>query len=229
MLSTVCAGFGIAVAVAEALADPCPESCVLDYCSTWARRDTSVFGGTLFGSPGNGAGSYDLVAGWAKASFRASTEGSAPGGSAIARDRFKLVGPISQSAISFTVAFALVGSAFPNQNNGGAFVGGSVREGNNPPVSAGGDLIILYPEFYYWNLSKVLSLPLNHPVGEAFELTYQVNTSGSGSGSNGQVQGTLFFPDAPPGYGVVSCQGYSSGAVVSTRPLSWGRLKALYR
>ena len=219
LLAQVLGLLGIAISAARVSAESCPESCVLTYCSTAAQRETTVAGSTLFGSPGAGFGSYDLVSGLAAARFSAATEGGAPAGSAKAVDRFTLVGPPSSSPVTFTARFFVSGYANPRSYSGGTF-----QEDNNPPLKT--TPIYDYPYSYTY---ETLILTLVRSVGEPFLLTYALSANGSGSGAGAQANGTLTFADLPPGYGVTSCQGYAAGVVVPTQAVSWGRLKSLYR
>ena len=218
---------GLLLSVAGVSADPCPQSCLLDiYCSTAARRDTSVNGSTLFGSSGFGSGGYDLVAGHVRCSFRTATEGGAPAGSAKAVDRFTLVGPPAGNRVPFTVRFKASGGASLSRYSGASLTG-SLQEGSNPALTARSFYLVI-DSYVYVYLDSTLTLPTSHFVGESFELTYQVSAAGNGS-SNGDAMGDLSFPDLPLGYGIVSCQGYSAGAVVPTRAVTWGGLKVRYR
>ena len=204
----------------RARADSCPESCVFSFCSTLAQRDTF-----LSYSPGYATASYDLTVGIASARGGSGFDGAfiAP---AVARDRFTLLGPGPAGPIAFTGRLHVVGAASVSDAFFSAYVDGSLQEGSNPPVRAsagtGGS-------GENASLDQHLSLPLQHAVGEAFELIYTASARGHGRYSNANSTGQLSFSGLPTGYWLVSCQGFSTAPVVPVRGVTWGSLKVIYR
>ncbi len=73
-----------------------------------------------------------------------------------------------------------------------------------------------------------LTLTLAHVVGEQFQLEIHASQGGINGGSASDLE-ELSFAGLPPGYAVVSCEGYISNPVVSVRRDTWGRLKLSYR
>jgi len=72
-----------------------------------------------------------------------------------------------------------------------------------------------------------LSLPLSYCTDVPFHLFYDLET-GAGYGDYHSMA-QFSFSGLPPGYSVVSCQGFRSEQPIATMPSTWGRLKASYR
>jgi len=201
---------------------------VFSYCSTLARRDTTLFGYAPGGGPGGHTtmrAGYDALAGRIYADGDSGPDGSFTS-SAVARDRYTLFGPASPGPIAFTARLHVVGfAAVERQLHAGASAGASLREGSDPAVELGASA---GPEGYT-SIDQELALPIRHFVGESFELTYTASASGYGLQSTASISGQFSFADLPPGYGVSSCQGFSGGPVVALAPTSWGKVKIRYR
>ena len=214
----------LALAGDDARADTCPLSCVFDVCTTVPRNSSTRCGPTVFGADACGTAGYDLVAGSAGASVNSGGDGG-PFAEARATDRFVLTGPTSPDAVSFTAALSVVAGA-------GCFCGGTegtLREGAGTALSVSVpyyDPVCGCPAYF---VDRILSLSLRHRVGEPFELTYTASAGAQGISVSSRASVTLSFPGLPPGYGIVSCQGFATGAPVPTRPASWGSLKVRYR
>lgn len=139
-------------------------------------------------------------------------------------DLYRIVGPPSATPIGGTAFLATNGwgpcnaagtasLAVPGGSNSASFT-------NGPPVApcnAGAPL------------TATLSLPVSANVNEPFDVIVTVTLRGSASSAPYSfLSGRLSFA-VPPGYSVVSCNGYGAGAPVEARLPSWGRLKTLYR
>ena len=77
-----------------------------------------------------------------------------------------------------------------------------------------------------------LNIVVTRAAGQTFDLYLNLRATGGGSGGapgTGDVAALLVFPDLPPGFGVRSCQGFSTGLAVPTARSSWGSLKLSYR
>lgn len=214
----------LVLAGVDARADTCPLSCVFDVCTTAPRNSATRYGPTVLGPNASATASYDLVVGSVAASVNSGGDGG-PYAQAQGRDRFVLVGPSLPGPVSFTAAFRVVaGSSCLYCGNEG-----SLREGAGPALS-------VYVPYYdpacgcaVYYADSTLSLPLRHAAGEPFELTYTASASAEGINKSAHASGALSFPGLPPGYRIVSCQGFAAGTPVPTRPVSWGSLKVRYR
>ncbi|MEQ1737674.1 MAG: hypothetical protein ABL886_14870 [Rhodoglobus sp.] len=81
-----------------------------------------------------------------------------------------------------------------------------------------------------------LVLTFDRQVDETFTLRMSIRTEATAAPDNSidegfpryaEAVGQLSFPDLPPGYSVVSCQGYAPDAPVPSRTTTWGRIKSL--
>lgn len=87
--------------------------------------------------------------------------------------------------------------------------------------------------------SREIALPLSHAVGETFTLRMQCSSEATPVADisvnddcynrRGDVTATLSFRGLPPGYQVVSCQGFVGTGAVPAKRATWGSLKSLYR
>ncbi len=87
--------------------------------------------------------------------------------------------------------------------------------------------------------SREIAIPLSHAVGEPFTLRMQCSSEATPVADfsvnddcynrRGDVTATLWFRGLPPGYQVVSCQGYVGTGTVPAKRTTWGSLKSLYR
>lgn len=164
------------------------------------------------------AAGYDLVAGTAYANANGSN--TIPEASVSTHDVFTLLGPSSAAAITFvarvhvviwTECYAAAGTI-------------TVREGASNSASA---------NHIACGLNETdIEVSITRAANATFDL-YLTNYARGGSGfqTSGQAYTnlSLSFPDLPPGYSVMSCQGFMGGAVVPTKRGSWGRVKAVYR
>jgi hypothetical protein len=208
--SLIAAAAGLVLLSADASADACPESCVLGDCSTSAQRDTTAKDYDRVSSA-----TYDLVTGRISVGFAVYYACGAAADVA-AHDRFTLAGPSSSGPVSFVASLRVVGQVSE------ATIRGSLGEGASPPVVAE------ITAAGYSTFDRTVTLKLTHRVGEPFELAYLADGYGASCYASGGLTGTLTFPGLPSGYGLTSCQGFSTG-VVPTRPLTWGQMKIRYR
>jgi hypothetical protein len=122
-------------------------------------------------------------------------------------DTFTLTGPTSSSALSFTAHLSK------------AFGGFGSRYGQ-ASLSVGQMLGVVGP-----NSDIVLPITIN--VGDSFDLSTTLLAGVSAGHSDGST--TLTFTDLPAGYQVASCQGFIGSSPVPVSPISWGRVKLIYR
>jgi len=118
------------------------------------------------------------------------------------------IGPTSSGPISFTAQLA----AQLDIHSGASF-----REGDSNTGSTTGP----------WPGLRLIQVIVTTSADSPFVLHTNLLAFTSISGGFGYTQ--LSFPDLPPGYSIVSCQGFAAGAVVPARTHTWGRLKTLYR
>jgi hypothetical protein len=131
-----------------------------------------------------------------------------------------IVGPSSPNPVQFSARLTLQLRAFGGSQTP-TISSGSLEEGGRPPVSASANSI------HSPSINTVVVLPVTHRIDEPFELTYQVSCGATGPAS-GSAGGALSFHGLPPGYGIISCQGFG-GVVVPTASRTWGAVKAIYR
>ena len=206
--------------VGVAAAAPCPESCtsnsfVPSLCSTLPSRDHTQSASC---APYPGTVSihefYDLVAGTIQANALSCEMATVNGFAVVyAKDRFRIVGPAGSDVISFQARLVTNGSAggFGTVSAGIREIGGESRNVNDNGLGG---------------FATTLVLPLAHPVGQEFDLEYEVSAAAQISA---QAQGQLAFTGFPPGYGVMSCQGYAGEGAVPARRTTWGAIKSIYR
>lgn len=164
-------------------------------------HECTIAGGT---STGTGYASYNLRHGMINASAQPGFDCFAAG-SVSTHDVFTLTGPPSPAAITFTAQLDVSLPPFK--------CCASLREGvsNSQSASSG---------------SAVLRITITREPGSTFDLYMEA----SAASRHGQTwaNGTLSFPDLPPGYFLTSCQEFNTGAVPA-RTATWGHLKASYR
>ena len=172
-----------------------------------------------YGGTALAGASYDLVAG--SAALTASGTSECGGGASVAtHDVFTLVGP---AAGSFTFTARLVvhagfsGRPATSSSEAAATFreGASNSKGFNTGLGLPGD--------------ATLDLTITRDVGQTFDLFLTLDCYSLGLSAGSDVTAQLSFLGLPPGYGVVSCQGYASDPSVPVRVTSWGRLKTIYR
>jgi hypothetical protein len=76
--------------------------------------------------------------------------------------------------------------------------------------------------------SHPLDLAVQALAGQTFRITYQVEAEAD-EGGFGSASGQFIFQDLPPGATIQSCHGYVEDFPVPAKPMSWGRVKVLYR
>jgi hypothetical protein len=81
--------------------------------------------------------------------------------------------------------------------------------------------------YHAFNFSDSLDITLQRMAGESIGIEIHAISAIHNAGS-AFIQGSFFFPDLPPGWTVTSCKGYHQDAVPAL-PVSWGRVKSLYR
>ena len=190
---------------------------ILTYTSS-PRANISRGAPCQFGGSTSASAAYDLVAGTFSASGQGASDCGASGASTT-DDVFRLIGPASPDSIPFTARLQASAFAFsPAGFSSGANV--EFREGTSNSQTFG-----YYPG---GPSSATLSLNISRAVGDSFNL-HIVVAAYAGSRASASASGTLSFIGLPPGYAVVSCQGYVSDLSVPVRATSWGRLKTIYR
>lgn len=166
---------------------------------------------------------YDLKAGTVRVHAYANSYGYGQA-SAATGDVFTLLGPPSDPPITF---HARAHVDFPGDCSYGTEGGAdaTIREGASNSAMANHQTC--------QHAATDIEVAMTRAAGSTFDLSFILNASGGSGdgyyGGNGGVSVALSFPDLPSGYSVVSCQGFASGKVTATRPLSWGELKARYR
>ncbi len=199
-------------------ATPCPESCGTNsaegtVCSSLPTRDHSTYTTcTLVPGTSSTNEKWNLVLGTVQVAASSCYSGVATV-AALARDRFRVVGPASATPIAFQARLGTHGGAgeFGSVGAGLSEVGGESRW-----VDGG----------FVGGFNTVLLLPLSHVVGEEFELVYEAHADAYPTAS---TSGQLSFTGLPPGYGVTSCQGFAGDGAVPTKRTSWGAIKSIYR
>ena len=208
----------------RAQTNDCPLSCVLDICTLLPVNSASQ---TIGPYGAHASASYDLRVGVVGYDFNSGDDSSGYA-SAIARDRFTVIGPSSPQLVSF-IARLGVRLTVTAISCCRVEAMGSLQEAGGPPVEVAATAPVFDPEFIsHVDVDTVLTLPIAHLVGEPFELTYSVAGGGTGVRVTASADGALSFSGLPSGYGVVSCQGFA-GVVVPTRPRTWGGVKSSYR
>ena len=170
---------------------------------------------------------YDIPGGL----VRARVAGGSCGGSSVtvtSHDDYWIVGPASANPIQCTAQLALAGGGGGCGSSGTATftaynlpVTASFRTGPVAPSKCG----LQTP------LPPALYRPISQLVGVPFDLSIAV------SAYNGPVcysdfaylTAQLSFTGLPPGYSVVSCNGYGATGPTPASASSWGRLKGIYR
>lgn len=143
---------------------------------------------------------------------------------AISQDQYWIMGPATTGSIACTARFEVGGyGACPSAGTASMTVQSNtvsttydngITQGpcNQPPPLSGG-----------------LTSPVSSQVGEPFAVTLSAQiTNPPAYGGRAYLYGRLSFRDLPPGYSVVSCNGFGS---LATRVVqrSWGGVKTIYR
>src|SRR5262249_33847807 len=140
-------------------------------------------------------------------------------GVAYVHDVYTLIGPDAGTPVSFHAA------AHVSIFNCGLATSYAMIQ------SSGSNTASYLVQYCFSSVQKDLSIPLSRLPGATFDLWMEAAaTTGDahGGGTAGSSM-TLSFPDLPPGYVIVSCQGYTTGLATPARAISWGHLKSIYR
>lgn len=214
----VSVAFGVITASSASLSwADCPQTCVVvggAVCSTNASWD-------LASSSSSGAAriSYDL----AKGTSYAEADWVDYAGVA-ATDRYVILGPPLGTSVPIVVdvAVRVMRSCYCS--------GGFCSCGNaTASLSDSGGVTISTGSIAVSTLT--MSLPLTKIVGQPFTLTWQSSVNGNMvnvHGVDADEYQTLSF-ELPPGAGIMSCAGYSTGFVTAATHSSWGKVKSYYR
>jgi hypothetical protein len=183
-------------------ASACPSACMtLDgdfFCVSSSAAVQTVYHACEHSEyPGSAQGWIDRSRGYAQAFVAACPLQSEMVASVAVVDRFQIVGPPSATPLNLIAKLWCDGSGTACLRQGDAEVCGRV---------------------------PFVQLPLQHTVGEEFELEYKT-TAYSFEGQFETI--ILSFDGLSDDYLVVSCHGYQSRLVV--RPTSWSNLKSMYR
>lgn len=197
----------------------CPTN-TIDVCGAVTSTAPS-YSASGCGPTSNGTGSYDLPAG----TVSVLGNGDYPDGFAsahvTAEDVYHVVGPATPGLIGFSANLHAHGegsSYYCTSASGSATLQfGTVKQSVTfHGSSCQGE-----------GVDQTISLPQQHLVGEEFHLVMDVVATAS-AGASASMDGSLSFSGLPPGYSIVSCQGYMSVPTPSAS-VSWGRLKVRYR
>lgn len=145
-------------------------------------------------------------------------------------DAFTLNGP-GISPITFHARLVLSYSSWSRRGCGGqcppgtAWMGARLRQG----ATVVGDSLKSVNDGSF-SVVRTIEVPITRGPGESFSLAVSTYTRVLYL-AYGLIEARLEFPDLPPGYTVVSCQGYQAMGEQPTPTArhSWGRLKAAYR
>lgn len=224
-VKTATALFVIAVCAGIAQADPsCPLSNINCNGEVTTSHDPqfSKFCRDPYGVLGQGSASYDLVAGLLTSQTTARGEQGAAA-SPFAIDDFRIVG-VSGHCPDGIVANLHVHGRFDRAgplNEG--LIAATIQDmtAQRPPKE-------LYLLTHVTTVTDtVISWPLHHCVGDVFQIQYELHTSVTLGDYTATAQ--LSFSGVPPGFAIMSCQGYSTEGPIATLPVSWGSVKARYR
>ncbi len=159
-------------------------------------------------------------------------------------DRFTIVGPPSASPVPFEVVLAMdlkcTGArtyfCFSSPTMTCEVPSGCVTADMRDPD--GGERA-QFASCATYTGPRELALPLSRMPGQEFTLRTECSAEGTAVmdffvnddcyNRRAEVMGVLVFRGLPPGYQVVSCQGYAGTGVVPARRATWGSLKSLYR
>jgi hypothetical protein len=139
-------------------------------------------------------------------------------------DLYRVVGPPSATPITGTAFLATNGWGSCNATGTASFnvqgVDASASFTNGYPIA---------PCNAGPPLTATLTLPISANVAEPFDVSVTVALRGSIDGyAYSYLSARLSFA-VPPGYAVVSCNGFGAGSPVGVQRASWGRLKTIYR
>src|SRR5690242_6719720 len=133
------------------------------------------------------------------------------GGSTDALDDFRILGPVSGTAISIQVQLHLQGGVSGAFDPGmGATIRGYLR------VDPAGEVAVSWtspPGLDPMGTDTVMTLEIVEPADTSFRVEYRVSAGTLPLGS-GFMNGTLAFSGLPAGAAIVSCWGYQAGQPV---------------
>jgi hypothetical protein len=101
--------------------------------------------------------------------------------------------------------------------------------GGSQSGSAGGDISFDGVNGFGTLAGGTASLSVARRAGQSFDLFLRVHADAPNGPASGSAFGALFFEGLPPGYSIVSCQGFTTSAPVPTVHTTWGRVKQIYR
>jgi hypothetical protein len=188
-----------------------------------AKLDTSF----SFPGPGTDRVTYDLVAGtlaMSQCCGPAETFGQAA-------DAYDVTGvPLGSSVTvvaTLTVDSEVRTSCDQAQLCGGALVDMKVRhDADSVAVQHS-----FTPPPQQMNWHDTLVLPVTIVAGTPVEIDFTLGGRqliGS-TGDESDASGTITFSGLPPGATITSCHGYQGPQATPAKPVSWGKLKSLYR
>jgi hypothetical protein len=183
------------------------------FCVASARLDTTTSGGSC----GNGVG-FDVPAG----TLYCITEGGYGNcwGSTDVADDFVLLGPASGTPVGLSVEMAISTSSF-----GGALASGKIQRDNTSLA----EWNHLFPDGDPSGQSdSTLDAPLQVLAGVPFRLHFILGASAGGDAIFVQSEATFSFAGLASGQHIESCKGYSQ-FVTPVLPVTWGKVKGLYR
>jgi len=166
-----------------------------------------------------GRASYDLVAGTMYVNaLGANADASS---SLFTHDVFTLFGPPSSSPITFAARAHVELSI--DCNGVPPSASASIRQGTSNLAETA--------RAQCGDGTTDIGISITCETAATFDLymTAEVQAGEPDSGGQAEARVSLTFPDLPPGYSLVSCQGYATGPTVATRRESWGALKTLYK
>lgn len=165
------------------------------------------------------AASYNVPAGTLRLSFACSGSGGecGSGGGVYVEDDFSVVGLPNGTLVSLMAHLrgTLSGGGYPPIY---AIVSAVVKDANGNSQTA-----TVPPTTSY-----DLALPVPAIVGQTFRLHFELNGNSLGP-VPGSGDATFSFSGVPAGAAVTSCQGYASDTAVAAHPMTWARVKSIYR
>lgn len=190
-------------------AEVCPQNCYNSSCSTLPAA--GLCQPPVHGDYGS-CSSYDLPAGRLQG-----YSGGRSGGTLLTSDPFVVLQAPSSESLPLVIEVRIEASGRDGSGSGGVRIPGKgeVLRGCNLP-------------YEYTSCDIVGSMSFNVALGDTF-VVEGVMSVGAGLGGSAGATVTYRLIDTPPGMVIRSCQGYVVDTVVSTRPVSWGRLKRYYR
>ena len=141
---------------------------------------------------------------------------------AASQDQYWITGPASATPITCTARFEVGGY-------GNCFATGTASmtvQGHTRSASFDNALTI-GPCDQTPPISGALTRAVSASVGQPFGVSLSAQVTRAPQYGSAYVYGLLSFRDLPPGYAIVSCNGF--GATTPTVPHTWGSVKSRYR